>query len=143
MKIYIQQKTFFYRTYISFVNNKNRELYMYIDYRSLNKIIKKKIFYLKLVIFFVWLVDGKNLSFIDFKLVYYLTYITNGHAEKTTCTITYGSYKLLVMPFGFCKTSSIFVIFMNTVFNKKIDEFVDVYTNGILVFLKNTKEQSR
>jgi hypothetical protein len=52
----------------------------------------------------------------------------------------YGSYEFLVMPFGLCNTLSTFTTFMNSIFHEKLDEFVIIYIDDILVYTKTTKK---
>ncbi len=52
----------------------------------------------------------------------------------------YGSYELLVMPFRLCKVSSTFTTFTNSIFHEKLDEFVIIYIDDILVYSKMRKE---
>ncbi len=54
----------------------------------------------------------------------------------------YGSYKFLVMPFKLCNVSSTFMTFMDSIFHKKLDEFVIIYIHDILVYSKMAKEHA-
>jgi hypothetical protein len=60
--------------------------------------------------------------------------------EKTTMRIRDGSYELLVMPFGLCNIPSMFTTFMNSIFHEKLDKFVIIYIDDILVYSKMTEK---
>jgi hypothetical protein len=54
----------------------------------------------------------------------------------------YNSYKFLVMPFGLCNTPSPFTTLMNSIFHEKLDEFIIIYIDDILVYSKSAKEHA-
>jgi hypothetical protein len=60
--------------------------------------------------------------------------------EKTTMKTKYSSYEFLVMPFGLCNALSTFTTLMNSIFHKKLDEFMSIYIDDMLVYSKSTKE---
>jgi hypothetical protein len=60
--------------------------------------------------------------------------------EKTAMKIKYGSYEFMVMSFGLCSASSIFTTLMNSIFHEKLDKFVIIYIDDILVYSKFVKE---
>jgi len=45
----------------------------------------------------------------------------------------YGFYEILVMPFGLCNIPSTFTTLMNSFFHEKLDKFVIIYIDDILV----------
>jgi hypothetical protein len=55
----------------------------------------------------------------------------------------YGSYGFLVMPFGLCNILSTFTTFMNSSFHEKLDEFVIIYIDDILVYPKIIEEHAK
>jgi hypothetical protein len=59
---------------------------------------------------------------------------------KSDFSTRYGLYEYLVMSFGLTNAPSHFMYFMNSVFMAKLDKFVVVFIDDILVFLKNKKE---
>jgi hypothetical protein len=59
---------------------------------------------------------------------------------KSDFSTRYGLYEYLVMSFGLTNASAHFMYFMNSVFMAKLDKFVVVFIDDILVFLKNKKE---
>jgi hypothetical protein len=60
--------------------------------------------------------------------------------EKTSMRSRYGSYEFPVMPFGLCNVSLTFTTFMNSILHGKLDEFIIIYINDILVYSKMIKE---
>jgi len=52
----------------------------------------------------------------------------------------YSSYEFLVMPFRLCNVSSTYMTFMDSIFHEKLDEFVIIYIDNILVYSKTTKK---
>ncbi len=52
----------------------------------------------------------------------------------------YGLYEFLVMPFGLCNALSTFTTLMKSIFHEKLDKFMIIYINDILVHSKITKK---
>ncbi len=73
-------------------------------------------------------------SRIDLRSGYYQIRISEGDEEKTTCHRRYGSYELLVMPFGFTNALATFCTLINDIFQEWFDDFVVVYLDNILVY---------
>jgi len=80
------------------------------------------------------LLGVKVFSKIDLCSKYYPTRIAKGDEEKIVCHTRYGSYKLLVMFFGFTNAPTTFCTFMNNIFQEWLDDFVVVYIDDILVY---------
>jgi hypothetical protein len=59
---------------------------------------------------------------------------------KTTFTIRYGLFEYLVMSVGLTNTSAHFMYLMNSVFMAKLDKFVVVFIDDILVYSKSMEE---
>jgi hypothetical protein len=57
--------------------------------------------------------------------------------SKTTFTMRYGLYEYLVMLFGLMNASAQFMYLMNSIFMPKLDQFVVVFIDGILVYSKS------
>ncbi len=67
---------------------------------------------------------------------YHQIRIVNGYVEKMVMKTRYGSYEFLVMPFGLCNILLMFTTLMNSIFHEKLDDFVIIYIDDILVYSK-------
>jgi len=126
-----------------FLNKKDEKLCMCIDYHALNKITIKKNYPLPQIDnIFDHLNGAFYFSRINLKSSYYLICVEKENVEKMVMKTRYNSYKLLVMPFGLCNTPSIFTMLMNSIFHNKLDEFMIIYIDDILVYSKFAKEHA-
>jgi hypothetical protein len=65
------------------------------------------------------------------------------HAEdisQTAFTMGYGLYEYLVMSFGLMNAPTHFIYLMNSVFMSELDQFIVVFIDDILVYLKSMEE---
>jgi len=62
--------------------------------------------------------------------------------EKMAMKTMYGSYGFLVMPFGLCNALSTFITFTDSIFHEKLDEFMIIYIDDILVYSKIAEEHT-
>ncbi len=119
------------------MRKKDNKLKMCIDYCALKKIRIEKKYPLPCIDDLLDQFNGaKYFNWIDLKLGYYQICITDEDVEKTTMKTKYGSYEFLVMPFKLCNVSSTFMTFMDSIFHEKMDEFVIIYIDDILVYSK-------
>jgi hypothetical protein len=75
----------------------------------------------------------------DLKLTYYDICVV----EKMVMWIKYGSYRLLIMPFGLRNAFSTFTTFMNSIFHDKLNELIIVYIDDILVYFKFVEKHAK
>jgi hypothetical protein len=116
------------------VDKKDGKLHMCIDYRALNKIIIKNNYSLpRIENLFDHLNAVSYFHRIDLKLNYYQILMEEVDVEKMAMKTRYDFYEFLVLPFGLCNSSSPFTTLMNLIFHEKINEFVIIYINDILV----------
>ncbi|WVZ80915.1 hypothetical protein U9M48_028350 [Paspalum notatum var. saurae] len=96
-----------------------------VDYRPLNT---------------VTLAGAKVFSKIDLRSGYYQIKIREEDIPKTAFSTRYGLYEYLVMSFGLTNAPAFFMYMMNSVFMNKLDKFVVVFIDDILVYSKSEEE---
>ena len=120
---------------IFFVQKKNGELRLVVDYRRLNEITFRDSFPIPLINYMLeCLRKGKIFSKIDLRQAFNLIRIKKGHEYKTAFTCVYGHFEYLVMPFGLKNAPAVFQHFINDVFEDIIGVFVFCYIDDIIIF---------
>jgi hypothetical protein len=126
-----------YEAPMLFVDKKDNKLHICIDYCALNKItIKNNYPLFQIENMFDHLNGTCYLNWVNLKLNYYQICILDANVEKMTTRIKYVFCEFMVMLFGLCNVPSTFTILMNLVFHDKLDEFIIVYIDNILVYSK-------
>jgi hypothetical protein len=124
-----------------FVKKKDNTLRMCVDYRPLNAVtIKNKYSLPRIDILFDQLSKAKVFSKIDLRLGYHQIKIKPQDIPKTAFSTRYGLYEYLVMSFGLTNAHAYFMYLMNSVFMPKLDKFVIVFIDDILVYSENEKD---
>jgi hypothetical protein len=77
---------------------------------------------------------------IDLRSGYHQIKICAEDIPKTALTTRYGLYEYLVMSFGLTNVLAHFMYLMNSVFMPKLDQFVVVFIDDILVYSKSMEE---
>ena len=86
---------------ILFIPKKDGKLWLYIDYKGLNKVIIKNCLILLLISEILDCLAGfKIFTKLDLTHIYYRLHIRYGDEWKIAFHIYYGHFKYLVLPFG-------------------------------------------
>ncbi len=111
----------FYGTPMLFVDKKDNKLHICIDYCALNKItIKNNYPLFQIENMFDHLNGACYFNWVNLELGYY--------------QICIFFCEFMVMLFGLCNVLSTFTILVNLIFNDKLDEFIIIYIDDILVY---------
>ena len=128
----------------NFCEKENETLRLCVDYRPLNEVtIKNKYPLPRIDLLFDQLAGAKVFSKIDLRSGYHQIKIKPEDIPKTAFTTRYGLYEYLVMSFGLTNAPAHFMYLMNSVFMPKLDKFVVVFIDDILVYSKNKEEHAK
>jgi hypothetical protein len=126
------------------VKKKYGSLRLCLDYRPLNAAtIKNKNPLPHIDVLFDQLSGAKVFSKIDLQSGYYQIKIRPCDILKTTFSTRYDLYEYLVMSLGLTNAPAYFMYLMNSVFMNKLDKFVVVFIDDILVYSKNKEEHTK
>jgi hypothetical protein len=126
---------------VLFVEKKDKELRLCVDYRPLNAItIKNKYPLPRFDILFDQLAGAQVLSKIDLCSGYHQIKICVEDIPKTVFTTRYGLFEYLVMSFGLTNASAHFMYLMNYVFMLELDKFIVVFIDEILIYSRSMEE---
>jgi hypothetical protein len=121
-----------------FVEKKDKELRLCVDYRQLNAVtIKNKYPLPRIDILFDQLAGAQVFSKIDLCSGYHQIKIHVEDIPKMAFTTRYGLYEYLVMSFKLTNALAHFMYLMNSVFMPKLDQFVMVFIDDILLYSKS------
>jgi hypothetical protein len=124
-----------------FVEKKNKELRICVDYRPLNVVtIKNKYPLLCIDILFDQLAGAQVFSKIDVRSGYHQIKICAEDISKIAFTTRYGLFEYLVISFGLMNAPSHFMYLMNSVFMPELDMFVVVFIDDILIYSRSMEE---
>jgi hypothetical protein len=124
-----------------FVEKKDKELHLYVDYWPLNAVtIKNKYPLPRIDILFDQLAEAQVFSKIDLRSSYHQIKIRAEDIPKMAFMMRYGLYEYLVMSFGLTNAPAHFMYLMNSVFMPELDQFVVVFIDDTLVYSKSMEE---
>jgi hypothetical protein len=124
-----------------FVEKKDKELCLCVDYRPLNAVtIKNKYPLPRIDILLDQLAGAQVFSKIDLHSSYHQIKIHAEDIPKTTFTIRYGLFEYLVMSFGLTNAPTHFMYLMNPVFMPELDKFVMVLIDDILIYSRSMEK---
>jgi hypothetical protein len=89
------------------------------------------------------LVGAKVFSKVDLHLGYHQIKIRPEDVPKTAFSTRYGLYEYLVMSFGLTNAPVYFMYLMNSVFMPKLDKFVMVFIDDILIYSRSEEEHAQ
>jgi hypothetical protein len=129
---------------VLFVKKKDQSLRLCIDYRPLNAVTIKNKYPLPCIdILFDQLAGAKVFSKVNLCLGYHQIKIRPEDIPKTTFSTRYGLYEYLVMSFRLTNALAHFMYLMNSLFMPKLDKFVMVFIDNILIYNKNEEEHEQ
>jgi hypothetical protein len=124
-----------------FMEKKDKELRLCVDYRPLNAVTIKNKYPLPCIdILFDQLAGAQVFSKIDLRSGYHQIKIRDEDIPKTAFTTRYGLYEYPVMSFGLTNALAHFMYLMNLVFMPELDQFVVVFIDYVLVYLMSSEE---
>jgi hypothetical protein len=124
-----------------FMEKKDMELRLCVDYRSLNAVtIKNKYPLPRIDILFDQLAGAQVFSKIDLHSGYHQIKICAEDIPKIAFTIRYGLFEYLVMSFELMNALTHFMYLMNSVFMPEWDMFIVVFINDILIYSRSMGE---
>ena len=124
-----------------FVTKKDGSLRMCIDYRALNNLTHRNRFPLPDIQDLLDKMQGATVfSSLDLRSGYHQIRISDEHVEKTAFTTPFGHYEFKLLSFGLTNAPASFQGVMNRIFGRRLDDFMAVYLDDILVFSKNAKD---
>ena len=135
---FIQTSKFLAGVPILFDKKPNGGLRLYIDYQGLNNLTIKNRYPLSLIEESLnRLGQAKKFTQLDLTSAYYQMRIKEGDEWKTAFQTRYDHFKYQVMPFGLFNALTSFQGYINKILVEKLDIFVIVYLNDILIYIEN------
>jgi hypothetical protein len=126
---------------VLFVKKKDQSLRLCVDYQALNAVMVKNKYPLPCIdIPFDRHANAKVLSKVDLHSCYHQIKIRPENIPKTAFSTRYGLYEYLVMSFRLTNAPAHFMYLMNSVFIPKLDKFVVVFIDDILIYSKSEEE---
>jgi hypothetical protein len=124
-----------------FVEKKDKELCLCVDYCPLNAVtIKNKYPHPRIDNLFDQLAGAQVFSKIDLRSGYHQIKIHAEDIPKTVFTTRYGLIEYLVMSFGLTNVLAHFMYLMNSVFMPELDKFIVVFIDDILIYLRSMEK---
>jgi hypothetical protein len=124
-----------------FVEKKDKEVCLCVDYRLLNAVTIKNRYPLSCIdILFDQLAGAQVFSMIDLHSDYHQIKILAEDIPKTAFTTRYGLFEYLVVSFGLTNAPAHFMYLMNSVFMPELDKFIVVFIDDILIYSRSMEE---
>ncbi len=117
-------------------------LRLYMDYWGFNNLTIKNQYPLPLVEESLdWLGWAQRFTQLDLTNIYHQMRIRKGDKWKTAFRTHYGYFECQVMPFGLTNAPVTFQGYINKILAKKLDIFVIVYFDDILIYTKSKSKE--
>ena len=131
----------FVDAFVLFVSKFNENFRFCIDYKNLNELTIKN----RYSLFFIKkslnrFVDVKRYTKLNFTTVYHRLKIKKNDEWKTTFRTKYEHFEYNVFFFDFINVSTFFQNLINKIFVEKLNVFVIVYLNDIMIYSINEKK---
>jgi ferredoxin len=125
-----------------FVEKKDKELRLCVDYCPLNAVtIKNKYPLIRIDILFDQLAGAQVFSKINLRSGCHQIKICTEDIPKMVFTTRYDLFEYLVMSFGLTNAPVHFMYLMNSVFILELDKFVMVFIDDILIYSRSMEER--
>jgi hypothetical protein len=125
------------------MKKEDQSLRLCVDYRPLNiVIIKNKYSLPRINILFDQLTGDKVFSKVNLRSGYHQIKIRPEDVTKTAFSTRYRLYEYLVMLFGLTNAPAHFMYLINSVFMPKLNKFVVVFIDNILIYSKSEEEHA-
>ncbi len=139
---FISPSKSFARALILFDTKPDSSLRLFMDYRGFNNLTIKNCYLLPLV---GELLDqlSRARRFIQFDLTnaYHQMKIRESAEWKAAFKTRYDHFEYQVMPFGLIKAPAMFQCYINKILAEKLNIFIIVYLDDILIYIKNKGEE--
>ncbi len=130
------------RASILFDKKPDGSLSLCVDYQGLNNLTIKNWYPLLLVGELLnWLGRARHFTQLDLTNVYHRMRIREGNEWKTAFRTHYGHFEYQVMPFGLINAPAMFQDYINKILAEKLDVFVIVYLDDILIYTESEGEE--
>ena len=130
-----------YSSLVLFVKKKDGRLRFCIDYRQLNALTKKDRYPLPLITETLdQLAKSSIFTKLDVRHAFNRILMESESTVWAAFRTRYGSFELVVLPFGLCNGLVTFQRYINTVLMDCLDNFCSVYVDDVLIFSKTKKE---
>ena len=138
MNGFIRQSSSPHAAPVLFIRKKDGSLHLCVNFRGLNKIMKKDRYPLPRTSDLLEAPSGAKLyTKLNLQHAYHLVCIADRDEWKTSFCTHYGSFEWLVMPFGLTNAPAAFQRFVNSIFADMLDVCVVVYLDDILIYSSN------
>ena len=141
VKGFIQHSTSSAGALILFVKKKDGSLWLCVDYRRLNLLMKKNWYPLPLIDEALDQLSGAKIyTKLDIRVAYNRVQMKEGDEWKTTFQTWYGHYEYCVMPFGLANAPVTFQGFINYALQDLLDICCIAYLDDILIYSDDDTE---